>query len=64
MYTRNILVLGAINAGGMRPLYLMLLLVAVLLLLTGCCVALVTLRNQRKGQLGLGTPELVENEQI
>jgi len=63
MYTRNILVLGAINAGGMRPLYLMLLLVAVLLLLTGCCVALVTLRNQRKGQLGLGTPELVENEQ-
>ncbi len=64
MYTRSILVLGAINAGGMRPLYLMLLLVAVLLLLTGCCVALVTLRNQRKGQLGLGTPELVENEQI
>jgi len=64
MYTRSILVLGAMNAGGMRPLYLMLLLVAVLLLLTGCCVALVTLRNQRKGQLGLGTPELVENEQI
>jgi hypothetical protein len=64
MYTRSILVLGAINAGGMRPLYLMLLLVAVLLLLTGCCIALVTLRNQRKGQLGLGTPELVENEQI
>ncbi len=64
MYTRNILVLGAINAGGMRPLYLMLLLVAVLLLLTGCCVALVTLRNQRKGQLGLGTPELVENKQV
>jgi len=64
MYTRNILVLGAINAGGMRPLYLMLLLVAVLLLLAGCCIALVTLRNQRKGQLGLGTPELVENEQI
>jgi hypothetical protein len=64
MYTRSILVLGAINAGGMRPLYLMLLLVAVLLLLTGCCVALVTLRNQRKGQLGLGTPELVENEQV
>ncbi len=63
MYTRNILVLGAINAGGMRPLYLMLLLVAVLLLLAGCCIALVTLRNQRKGQLGLVTPELVENEQ-
>lgn len=64
MDTRNILVLGAIHAGGMRPLYLMLLLVAVLLLLTGCCVALVTLRNQRKGRLGLATSELVENEQI
>lgn len=64
MYTRSILVLGAIDAGGMRPLYLMLLLVAVLLLLAGCCIALVTLRNQRKGQLGLVTPELVENEQF
>ena len=60
---RSILVLDAINAGGMRPLYLMLLLVAVLLLLAGCSIALVTLRNQRKGQFELVTPELVENEQ-
>jgi hypothetical protein len=64
MYMRSILVLDAINAGGMRPLYLMLLLVAILLLLAGCCIALVTLRNQRKGQFGLVTPELVENEQL
>jgi hypothetical protein len=42
----------------------MLLLVAVLLLLAGCCIALVTLRNQRKGQFELNTPELVENEPI
>ena len=64
MYRQSILVLGAINTGGMRPLYVILLLVAVVLLLTGCCIALVTLRNQRKGQLGLVTPELVENEQL
>lgn len=63
MYMRSILVLDAINTGGMRPLYLMLLLVAVLLLMAGCCIALVTLRNQRKGQFELVTPEPVENEQ-
>jgi hypothetical protein len=63
MYMQRILVLGAMNTGGMRPLYLTLLLVAVLLLLAGCSIALVTLRNQRKGQLGLVTPELVEKEQ-
>jgi hypothetical protein len=63
MYMRSILVMDAINTGGMRPLYLMLLLVAVFLLLAGCCIALVTLRNQRKGQFELVTPELVENEQ-
>lgn len=64
MDMQRILVLGAINAGGMRPLYLVLLVVAVLLLLAGCCIALITLRNQRKDQLGLVTPELVENEQF
>ncbi len=64
MYMRSILVLDALNTGRMRPLYLMLLLVAVLLLLAGCCIALVTLRNQRKGQFELNTPELVENEPI
>lgn len=64
MYMRSILVLGAMDAGGMRPLYLVLLVLAVLLILAGCCIALITLRNQRKGQFGLVTPELVENEQL
>ncbi len=63
MYMRSILVLGTMNGGGMRPLYLLLLLVAVLLILAGCCIALMTLRNERKGQFELVTPELVENEQ-
>lgn len=62
MCSRSILILGAIDVGGMRPLYLMLLLVAVLLLLAGCCIALVTLRNQRKGQLGLLTLEQMESD--
>ncbi len=63
MYLGNILALDAMYAGGMRPLYLLLLLLAVSLLLAGCCIALVTLRNQRKGQFELVTPELVEDEQ-
>lgn len=59
----SILVLGTMNTGGMQTLYLLLLVVAIVLLLAGCCIALVTLRNQRKGQVELVTPELVENEQ-
>jgi hypothetical protein len=51
------------NTGGMRPLYLLLLVVAIALLLAGCCIALVTLRNQRKGRFELVTPELMENKQ-
>ncbi len=63
MYMRSILVMGSMNTGGMRPLYLFLLVVAITLLLAGCCIALVTLRNQRKGRLELVTPEPLENEQ-
>lgn len=63
MFMCSILVFGTLNVGGMRPLYLILLLVAVLLLLAGCCIALMTLRNERKGHFELVTPELVENEQ-
>lgn len=63
MSMRSILVLGTLNTGGMRPLYFLLLIVAIALLLAGCCIALVTLRNQRKGQFELVSPELVENEQ-
>ena len=64
MYKGSLLELGAMTAGGLRPLYVLLLVVAVLLLLAGCCIALVTLRNQRKGQFELVTPELVENEPL
>ena len=63
MFMRSILVMGSMNTGEMRPLYLFLLVVAISLLLAGCCIALVTLRNQRKGQFELVAPELVENEQ-
>ena len=63
MYMWSILVVDTMNTGGMRPLYLLLLVVAISLLLAGCCIALVTLRNQRKGQIELVTPELVEEEQ-
>ena len=63
MYMGSLLVLGATTGGGMRPLYLLLLLVAIALLLAGCCIALLTLRNQRKGRFELVSPELLENEQ-
>ncbi len=64
MHMRSILlIVGSMNTGEMRPLYLLLLVVAISLLLAGCCIALVTLRNQRKGQFELVAPELVENEQ-
>lgn len=36
---------------GMRPILLLLLIVAVVLILLGCCIALLTLRNQRKDSL-------------
>jgi uncharacterized membrane protein HdeD (DUF308 family) len=53
------LALGVIDTGGMRPLYLLLLLLAIILLVTGCIIALVTLRNQRKN----GQPALIALEQ-
>jgi len=62
MRALSILIMGAIDSGGLRPLYLILLLVAVLLLVAGCCIALVTLRNQRKGQLELVITEPTEDE--
>jgi len=42
---------------GMRPLLLLLLIVAVVLILVGCCIALLTLRNQRKDKLAFITVE-------
>jgi len=42
---------------GMRPILLFLLIVAVVLILLGCCIALLTLRNQRKDSLAFITVE-------
>jgi hypothetical protein len=57
------LLIDAVTAGGMRPLYLLLLLLAVILLVTGCTIALLTLRNQRKNsQLALISLEQTEQE--
>jgi hypothetical protein len=42
---------------GMRPILLVLLLVAVFLILVGCCIALLTLRNQRKDKFAFITVE-------
>ena len=42
---------------GMRPILLFLLIVAVVLILLGCCIALLTLRNQRKDNLAFITVE-------
>ena len=64
MFIQTILIVGAIDAGGMRPMYLLLLVLAILLILAGCSIALVTLRNQRKGQLALVTLEPMENEKL
>ncbi len=42
---------------GMRPILLLLLIVAVVLILLGCCIALLTWRNQRKDNLAFITVE-------
>ena len=42
---------------GMRPILLVLLILAVVLILVGCCIALLTLRNQRKDKLAFITLE-------
>ena len=62
MFIQSILTIGAIAAGGLRPMYLLLLVLAILLILAGCSIALVTLRNQRKGQLALVTQKPLESE--
>ncbi|HYX50393.1 MAG TPA: hypothetical protein VE843_11660, partial [Ktedonobacteraceae bacterium] len=41
----------------MRPILLLLLIVAIVLILLGCSIALLTLRNQRKDSLALITIE-------
>jgi cytochrome b subunit of formate dehydrogenase len=51
------------DTGGVRLLYLFMLLLAIILILTGCIIALLTLRNQRKnGQLALMFQEQSDQE--
>ena len=56
-FVLGISVLGIASNGGMRPILLLLLVVAVVLILVGCCIALLTLRNQRKDNLAFITVE-------
>ncbi len=59
------LVLSAVQAGGLRPLYLLLLLLAIILILVGCIIAVVTLRIQRKnGQIALLSLEQLDREDL
>jgi hypothetical protein len=56
-FVLGISVLSTVSHVGMRPILLLLLLVAVVLILMGCCIALLTLRNQRKDKLAFITVE-------
>ena len=62
MHVLGILVLSAIDSGGMRPILLLLLVVAVILLLAGCGIALLTLRSQRKDRLAFIAKEQPDRE--
>ena len=48
MSVMGMLALSAADSGGMRPMLLALLLVAIVLLCAGGTIALLTLRSQRK----------------
>ena len=50
MFVMGALALSAADNGGMRPILLVLLVIAVILILAGCAIALLTLRSQRKGR--------------
>jgi hypothetical protein len=60
-YVLGILALSTTDNGGMRPVLLVLLLVAVILILVGCGIALLTLWNQRKDKLAFITVEKSES---
>lgn len=46
----NVLVLSILDSNTMRPVLLSLLIIAVVLILTGCLIALITLRRRLKMQ--------------
>ena len=50
MFVMGAIALSAADNGGMRPVLLILLVIAVILIFTGSVIALLTLRNQRKNQ--------------
>jgi hypothetical protein len=64
MFVLGILALSAADNGGMRPMLLLLLGVAVILLLAGCSIALLTLRSQRKDRLAFNALEQSDREKI
>lgn len=57
MFVLGISALNATGNGGLRPILLILLIVAVILILVGCSIALLTLRKQRKDRLAFSTLE-------
>jgi len=64
MFVVGISALNATGDGGMRPILLILLIVAVILILVGCSIALLTLRKQRKDHLAFSTMEHADTENI
>ena len=64
MFVLGILALSAADNGAMRTMLLLLLVVAVILLLAGCCIALLTLRSQRKDRLAFNAIQQLDREKI
>ena len=50
MFVMGALTLSAADNGGMRPVLLILLVIAVILIFAGSAIALLTLRSQRRNQ--------------
>jgi hypothetical protein len=62
MFVLGLSAMSNVDNGGMRPILLILLVVAIILLLVGCGIALLTLRNQRKDHLAFIALERLERE--
>ena len=60
----GVMVFSTANSGGMRLMLLSLVLVAVVLLLTGATIALLTLFNQRRSNLARIASNQLESEKI
>ncbi|HZS78227.1 MAG TPA: hypothetical protein VFA41_16565 [Ktedonobacteraceae bacterium] len=54
--------LASVASGGIRLVYLLLVILAVLLLLVGCGIAVYTLYNLRKDSLALVSMEQLDSE--